>query len=274
MVKSPMRSEASRWLIIGISTLLFALSVVSLSLASDVGDGEIIDLTYSFASDTVYWPTAKRFDLEPVARGRTEAGYWYEANNFCAAEHGGTHMDAPAHFAEGSATIDLVPVAAGIGPLVRIDVSAKAAAARDYRLQVADLQGWEAAYGRMPRGAIVVMYSGWGARWPDKKRYLGTDKPGDTENLHFPGFSEEAATFLVREREINAIGVDTASIDHGPSRDFIVHRIIHAANKPALENLANLDRVPPSGATLIALPMRIAGGSGGPVRAIALVPGG
>ncbi len=116
------------------------------------------------------------------------------------------------------------------------------------------------------------MFSGWGARWPDRKRYLGTDAPGDTANLHFPGFSKEAAEFLVHEREVDAIGVDTPSIDHGPSKDFIVHQIINGANKPAFENLANLDRIPPSGATLIALPMKIAGGSGGPVRAIALLP--
>jgi kynurenine formamidase len=116
------------------------------------------------------------------------------------------------------------------------------------------------------------MYSGWGSRWPDRKRYLGTDVPADTANLHFPGFSKEAAEFLVNQRDIDAIGVDTPSIDPGPSQDFIVHRIINGANKPGFENLANLDRVPPTGATLIALPMKIAGGSGAPLRAIAVLP--
>jgi kynurenine formamidase len=116
------------------------------------------------------------------------------------------------------------------------------------------------------------MYSGWGVRWPDRKRYLGTDVPGDTANLHFPGFSRAAAELLVRERRIDAIGVDTPSIDYGPSQDFIVHRVINGANKPAFENIANLDRIPATGATLIALPMKIAGGSGGPLRAIALLP--
>jgi kynurenine formamidase len=163
-------------------------------------------------------------------------------------------------------------VTAGIGPLVRVDVSAAAARDADYRLSPDDLKAWEASNGRMPSGAIVVMYSGWGTRWPDAKRYLGTDKAGDTANLHFPGFSKEAAEWLLGERDIKAIGVDTPSIDHGPSQDFIVHRIINAADKPAFENLANLDRVPPRGATLIALPMKIEGGSGGPLRAIALLP--
>ena len=161
---------------------------------------------------------------------------------------------------------------AGIGPLVKVDVRAQAEQNADYRLSADDVRAWEAAHGRIPRGAIVVMDSGWGARWPSRARYLGTDVPGDTAHLHFPGFCQDAVEFLVRERDINAVGVDTPSIDYGPSQDFIVHQIITGANKPAFENLANLDRVPASGATLVALPMKIEGGSGGPVRAIALLP--
>jgi kynurenine formamidase len=240
--------------------------------ALSIDPAKVVDLTYGFGAETVYWPTAKRFALEVVHHGETPGHFWYEANNFCAAEHGGTHMDSPAHFAKGKAVTDRVPVTAGIGPLVRVDVSAQAAADPDYRLAVADLERWEAVYGRIPRDAIVAMYSGWGARWPDAKRYLGTDQQGDVANLHFPGFSREAAEWLVRERDINAIAVDTPSIDYGPSTDFIVHQIINGADKPAFENLANLDRVPPAGATLIALPMKIEGGSGGPVRAIAVLP--
>ncbi len=237
----------------------------------EIDPAKVIDLTYAFGPETVYWPTEKGFALTVEKAGET-GGHWYAANGICAPEHGGTHMDAPYHFARAGATTDRVPVTAGIGPLVRIDVRDAVGKDPDYRLSVDDLRAWETAYGRIPRGAIVVMYSGWGARWPDRKRYLGTDAPGDTANLHFPGFSKEAAEFLVRERDINAIGVDTASMDYGPSQDFPVHQIINGANKPAFENLANLDRVPPSGATLIALPMKIEGGSGGPVRAVALLP--
>jgi len=234
--------------------------------------GHIVDLTYDFGPETIYWPTAQSFTLEVVAKGPSEGGYWYEANNLCMAEHGGTHMDAPVHFARGMHTSDQVPPTAGIGPLVRVDVRAAAQADPDYRLRVADLEAWEKRHGPIPAGAIVALYSGWGERWPDKERYLGTAAPGDTANLHFPGFSAEAARFLVEQRDIKAIGVDTPSIDHGPSRDFIVHQIINGANKPAFENLAHLDRVPASGATLIALPMKIRGGSGGPARAIAILP--
>ena len=252
--------------------LMAAMLCAASAGAIEIDPAKVVDLTYPFGAETIYWPTAKRFALETVQEGETPGGYWYEANNYGAAEHGGTHMDAPVHFARGGVTADQVPVTAGIGPLVRVDVSAAAAADADYRLTRADLEAWEAAHGRIPRGAIVVMYSGWGARWPDKRRYLGTDVAGDVAHLHFPGFSREAAEFLVRERDINGIGVDTPSIDHGPSTDFIVHRVVNGAGKPGFENLAHLDRVPASGATLVALPMPIAGGSGGPLRAIAILP--
>jgi len=233
---------------------------------------QLVDLTYGFGADTIYWPTAESFSIEKVSYGPTAAGYWYAANNICLAEHGGTHMDAPIHFARGKATIDQVPLQAGIGPAVVVDVRAEAAANADYRLAVADLQAWEARYGRIPPGAIVVMWSGWGQYWGDKKRYLGTDQHGDVANLHFPGFSQEAAEFLVTQRDIAAIAVDTASIDYGPSTDFIVHRTINGANKPGFENVAHLDRVPATGATFIALPMKIEGGSGGPARIVAQLP--
>jgi kynurenine formamidase len=234
--------------------------------------GKVVDLSYSFGPDTIYWPTAESFSLQRVAYGPTPGGYWYAANNICMAEHGGTHMDAPIHFAEGQRSSDAVPLASCIGPAVVIDVRRQAAADRDYRLAVDDVTAWETRNGRVPAGAIVIMWSGWGAYWPDKARYLGTDKKGDVANLHFPGFSKAAAEFLVRERDVAAIGVDTASMDYGQSTDFIVHRIINGANKPGFENLANVDRLPDSGATLIALPMKISGGSGGPARIIAILP--
>ena len=240
--------------------------------ALQIDPTKIIDLTYSFNADTIYWPTAQPFKLQRVAYGRTPGVFFYHANNISAAEHGGTHMDAPLHFAEGAITTERVPLRNCIGPAVVIDVTRAAARDADYRVSLDDLRTWETRHGRIPAGAIVIMNSGWGQRWPDKKRYLGTDTPGDVANLHFPGFLKEAAEFLVNERDIAAIAVDTPSIDYGQSKDFIVHQIVSSANIPAFENVANVDRLPASGAMLIALPMKIEGGSGGPTRIIAVVP--
>ena len=258
--------------VVGVGSLAVLVWITTATAADVIDESKVIDLTYSFDEHTIYWPTAKPFQLETVSFAKTAAGFWYAANNICLAEHGGTHMDAPIHFAEGKRAADEVPVQQLIGPAVVIDVRAQAAKDADYRLSVADLEAWEKQHGRIPKGALVLMLSGWGERWPDKKRYLGTDQPGDVEHLHFPGFSREAAEFLVSQRDIDAIGVDTPSMDYGPSKDFIVHQIINGADKPGLENVANLDKLPATGATLIALPMKIARGSGGPVRIIALLP--
>jgi kynurenine formamidase len=188
------------------------------------------------------------------------------------AEHGGTHMDAPIHFAEGKLSAAEVPLTSCIAPLCVIDVSEACERDADYRMIAADIEGWEKRHGRIPAGSIVLMRSGWGARWPDKKRYLGTDKPLDVPNLHFPGYSKEAAELLVNERAIAALAIDTASIDYGQSKDFIAHQVLNGANKPAFENIANADKLPPTGATFVALPLKIEGGSGGPARIIAVLP--
>jgi kynurenine formamidase len=240
----------------------------------DLEGVRVVDLTHSFDDKTIYWPTAPtNFQLNRLSYGKSEAGFFYAANAFCTPEHGGTHLDAPIHFAEGRRTADQIPVEQLIGPAVVIDVSARAAADPDYRLTAEDVKAWEAKHGAVPQGAIVLLRTGWGKRWPDRKRFLGDDKPGDASNLHFPSYGAEAARYLVEQRKVGALGVDTASIDHGPSKDFIVHQIANGANVPGLENVANLEELPETGAWVIALPMKIAGGSGGPVRVVGLVPG-
>ncbi len=234
----------------------------------------LVDLTHSLGPDTIFWPTSLPFTLEPVHRGWTPEGYWYAANNFRMAEHGGTHMDAPLHFGEGKLAADAVPLSACVGPAVVIDVREQAARNTDYELTVQDVLLWEQRHGPLPGGAIVVMLSGWGRYWGNKKQYLGSDQPGDTSGLRFPGFSAEAVSFLVEQRNIAALGVDTASVDPGRSRSFPVHRVLSAANKPAFENLANVEQLPPTGAWIFALPLPIVNGSGSPARVIALVPSG
>ncbi len=235
-------------------------------------EAKLVDLTHEFDEKTIYWPTAKPFQWEKEAWGPSKGGYWYTAARYQASEHGGTHLDAPIHFGEGKAAMDEISLARLTGPAAVIDISAACARDADYRLQVADLTAWESQNGPLPENAIVLVHTGWGKFWPDKKKYLGTDAPGDTANLHFPGISREAAEFLVKQRRIDGIGIDTASIDHGPSKDFIAHQILNGANIYGLENVAHLEQLPARGATLLSLPMKIRGGTGGPVRIIAFLP--
>ncbi len=237
-------------------------------------NGRLIDLSYSFSTETIYWPTANGFTLEKVAEGITPAGFFYAANNFAAAEHGGTHLDAPIHFAAGKNTVDQIPLEQIIGAALVIDVSTAAAENRDYQVQISDFENWEKTHGQIPEKAIVLLRTGFGKFWPDREKYLGTAERGAeaVAKLHFPGLHPEAACRLVNHRNINAIGIDTPSIDYGQSTLFESHVALFAANIPAFENLAHLEQLPPTGATVIALPMKIQGGSGVPLRIIAIVP--
>ena len=194
------------------------------------------------------------------------------SNAFSLPEHGGTHLDAPIHFHRGGVTSDAIDLKRLVAPAVVIDVSAQAARDPDYRLTVADVNTFERAHGRIAAGTIVLLRTGWSSRWPDAKRYLGDDTPGDASKLHFPSYGVDAVRLLVAERKVGAIGVDVASIDYGASTDFMVHRIASEAGVPGFENLTALDQLPATGAILMALPMKIRGGSGGPLRAVAVVP--
>lgn len=239
----------------------------------DLSATRIVDLTHAFGKDTLYWPTSPSgFELKPLHKGPTSLGFYYAAYAFCAPEHGGTHLDAPAHFAEGVWSSGEIPVERFVAPAVVIDVSEQAQADPDYTLSIDDVLKFEAKHGQIPRGGTVLLHTGWGKRWPDRLAYFGDNTPGDASKLHFPSFGLDAVKFLIRERGVGTIGVDTASIDPGTSKDFPVHRFAAANNVAGLENLANLGELPATGATAIALPMKIAGGSGAPARVIALVP--
>jgi kynurenine formamidase len=237
--------------------------------------GRWIDLTHAFDEATIYWPTdTAGFRLDEQAYGVTEGGWFYASYAFATAEHGGTHLDAPIHFAEGRMTADEIPLAGLIGPAVVVDVSGRATP--DYQVTVDDLAGWEATHGPMPDGAILLLRTGWGERWNDRAAYLGTDQtgPAAVPELHFPGLAPEAAEWLVSERGVTAVGIDTPSIDYGQSTGFESHVALYSENIAGFENVANLHELPPSGAYVVALPMKIAGGSGGPLRIVAFVPGG
>lgn len=258
---------------IALLTLVLLGTEPAIAQQVDLGASRLVDLTHSFDERTIFWPTSPTsFELQQLARGRTDGGYFYSANALSMPEHGGTHLDAPIHFAEGRHTAEQIPLDRLIGPAVVIDVSAQAGRDPDYRLTRADVLAFEQAHGPIPAGSIVLLRTGWSRYWPDRRRYLGDDTPGDASRLHFPSYGADAARLLVEERGVGVLGADVASIDHGQSRDFLVHRIAAARNVPGLENLTNLDALPPTGAIVVALPMKIEGGSGGPLRAIAIVP--
>ena len=251
---------------------LAVLPLLALACATPppLDEGNAIDLTYSFDARTIYWPTAERFSLEQAAWGLNDQGLWYASNEISCSEHGGTHMDAPIHFAEGARTAEQVPVEQLMGTVCVIDVREACERDRDYGLAPADIAAHEALHGPIPEGAVVLVHTGWGKHWPDPAKYLGATTPGDASDLHFPGISEEAAKELVARR-IDVVGIDTASLDAGPSKRFMAHRTLAAANIPGLENVANMERLPPRGAFLMAMPMKIAGGTGGPCRIVAFV---
>jgi kynurenine formamidase len=239
--------------------------------ACAIDENKLVDLTHSFDENTIYWQTAKPFQWHKDVWGTLPGGYWYTSASFSTSEHLGTHIDSPIHFGEGQATTDALPLRKLIGPAVVIDIARACAANRDYQLSAADVAAWEKRNGQIPPGAIVLVRTGWAAFWPNRARYMGTAAAGDVKNLHFPGIAPDAAKLLV-QRRVDGVGIDTASLDHGPSTEFRTHRILNGAGIYGLENLAGLDRLPAAGATLIALPVKIRGGTGGPVRAVALLP--
>ena len=242
------------------------------SAVFDGSGGRWIDLSYAFSEETIYWPTEDGFRLDELAYGETEAGYFYRSYKISTAEHGGTHLDAPIHFFRGGMSTAQIPLDRLIAPVVVVDVSARATP--DYRIEVADLEAWERAHGRIPDGAILLLRTGWGERWPDRLSYLGTEGTGPeaVAELHFPGIHPDAARWITDQRNIAAVGIDTPSIDYGQSSGFEARVIIYGANIPGFENVANLHELPEEGAFVVALPMKVAGGSGGPLRIVAFVP--
>ena len=243
------------------------------AFAAPLQHGKWIDLTHPFSEKTLYWPTAKSFSLEQEFHAHTDKGYFYAANRYSASEHGGTHLDAPIHFSEKGKTVDQLSLDQLSGDAVVIDVSRKADTNRDYQISVADLKAFEAKYGRIPNGAIVLFRTGFAKRWPDAEKYLGTAERGQdaVAKLHFPGLHPDAARWIVKNRSIKAVGLDTASIDYGQSKLFESHQILMGKNIPAFENVAAMDKLPPTGSIIAAFPMKIQSGTGSPLRIAAMV---
>lgn len=243
------------------------------TLSQSIAEGRWIDLSYDFSPQTLYWPNnPTTFKLDTTAEGVTPAGFYYSTNAFSAPEHGGTHLDAPIHFAQHGLTADKISIDQLTGDAVVIDVSEKALKNRDYLVSVEDITAWEARHGAIPENYIVLFRTGYGKFYPDAATYFGTAEKGAgaIPRLHFPGIDPTAAAWLVK-RKIKAAGIDTPSIDYGQSKDFKTHQVLMGAGIPGFENIANLQLLPVKGAYIIALPMKIKDGTGGPLRIIAWV---
>jgi kynurenine formamidase len=231
------------------------------------GKTRVLDLSYAINDKLVPWPGDARWFEAQVNATIEKDGYF--TRSFWMLEHYGTHLDAPIHFAPGKATVDKIPAKQFFGPAVVVDVRADAARDADYLLPAARLEDWENRHGRIPESSIVLLQTGWSARWPDAGRYRNQDSQG---RMHFPGFSVDAVKFLI-ERKVSGLGCDTLSTDYGASADFRVHHLALGAGLYQLENLSDLSDVPEDGAFLIAAPIKLEGGSGGPVRVFVLIGG-
>lgn len=237
----------------------------------------LVDLTHDMSASSITWPSNQPFVVTQEFRGLVEAGYWYEGRSFAQAEHSGTHLDAPAHFHQGSWRVSEIPITRLVGPGVLVDITKKVEeSGLDSELTVNDLTTWEEEHGAIPRDSVVIVHTGHGRLYGNRTAYLGYP-PGiqvtddDTENLHFPGVGEKAARWLVEERAIVGLGIDTPSTDRGQSREFLTHRVLGAANVWGVENLARTASLPPRGFQVFAMVHRLQGGSGGPARVLAVV---
>ncbi|XP_033097447.1 isatin hydrolase-like [Anneissia japonica] len=259
------------------TAILLAMQGIGLVRCEHGGEkDDIIDLSYPFDGNTLFWPGQDPFVQTIGYRGST-GNSWYETNSFQMGEHTGTHLDAPAHFSEGKQRVDAIPKEHFIGPGVKVDISSKASTNPDALLEVEDLMAWEKTNGDIPEGAILMVFTGWGKFYPDRASYFGSDRndtyidANGTSLLHFPGISPDAADWLIGNRDVVGVGIDTPSLDYGQSTTFSTHVKLMDENIYGLENVANLDNMPTSGSTVYALPMHIKDGSGAPVRIFAIV---
>jgi kynurenine formamidase len=232
------------------------------------GRAKIVDLTHALNEKNPYWPGDKYepFRLRTIATLEKD-GVLSKA--FSMPEHCGTHLDAPNHFEKDQPSVDKIELKDLFAPGVVIDVSAEATRDADFLLEPAHVEAWEARHGRVPEGAVVFLYTGWSRFWTNYMRYKNEDPLG---KLHFPGYSKAAAELLVRDRKARGLGIDTLSIDRGLSRDFAAHHVVNGAGRYALENVANLDRLPATGFHVVVAPLKIETGSGGPARILAILP--
>jgi kynurenine formamidase len=250
--------------------LVFPLALVLSACATArtapwLANTRVVELGHPFSSDMPVFPGGARLEVKVLGTVERDG---YFIRQFMVGEHIGTHVDAPAHFAPGAATVDQIPPEALMGPAAVVDVTAQVAQNPDYAVSPADLEAWERAHGPLQPEHLVLIRTGWASRWPDETRYRNADAAGV---MHFPGLSV-AASQLLRQRKVRAIGIDTLSTDPGPSATFEQHRDFLSGGGYHIENLADLSRLPPVGAFLVVSPLPVKEGSGAPARVFAFLP--
>jgi kynurenine formamidase len=226
----------------------------------------VLDLGHPLSASDPSWEGTPGFQRTPTATFDKDG---YAAARITVDEHFGTHLDAPAHFSKTGWTVEQIPVERLYRPGVCIDVAVKAARDADYRVSVADIKTFESAAGAIPAGAVVFIATGWDRFWPDRARYM--NERGGVK--HFPGLTPEAVAYLAKDRHVAGIGIDTPSIDYGPSTTFEAHRVSMPLNVYHIENAAHLTSLPRQGFTVVVAPVLIRGGSGAPARVLAILPG-
>lgn len=254
-------------MILNITALLFLTALLGDVLPAECL--QVIDLTHEQGPSTIYWPGNPEYNFTIISRGLSNGGYWYESNKFQTAEHGGTHVDAPAHFAEGAQRQNEVSIQNLVGPGVIINVTNEAEENPDYRVTVDDVRRWEFRHSRIPDGAVVIMNSGWHKKYPNKTLVFGSQSPDEPSTFHFPGWHEDTANWLLKNRNIHVLGVDTPSTDYGRSTTFRVHVIIGSKNITGAENVANLDAISENGCIIYVSAIKLHDGSGSPARIFA-----
>lgn len=262
------RRRTTMALSIGLVALSFAVHRPALAdaAAHSIAYSRVVDLSHVISPEIPLWPGDPAVEFKTVA-DIDKDGYYLRS--FTIGEHSATHMNAPNSFHAGGAGIDGYAAESLVVPAVVVDVAGKAAADADYAATVEDITTWEAKNGRIPKGSVVLLSTGWAKRWDDPKAFLNVDADG---KLHFPGFGGDTTKFLLAERGIAGVGIDTHGVDPGLDESFATNNQVLEQPRIALENLANLDQLPPTGSTLVIGLLRLKDGSGSPVSVLAFVP--
>jgi len=242
-------------------------SAAASSAAKSIGYSRVVDLSHVISPQIPLWPGDPKVVFKVVATMKKDG---YYLRSFTIGEHSATHMNAPNSFVSGNAeAITSYTPEQRVVPTVVIDARPQCAASADYQLTQQDVLDWEARNGKIAPGSLVVMFTGWEDKWNDPQAFIGQDAKG---NLHFPGFAGATSKWLVADRQIAGVGIDTHGVDPGSDTSYATNTEMANTHKIAIECMANLDQLPAKGATLVLAPLQLQNGSGSPMDIVAFVP--